>query len=96
MEAQETGKRAANVRARWQDTRTPERRLPIDGLSASERLVLYLRFGTYPRPRTRAQVAALLQLPPAQVERMERRALRALRCSALGPISGGWDGWDEV
>ncbi len=96
MEAQETGKRAANVRARWQDTRTPERRLPIDGLSAGEQLVLYLRFGATLRPRTRGQVAALLRLPTARVERMERRALRALRCSALGPISAGWDGWDEV
>ncbi len=96
MEAQETGKRTASVRARWRETRAPERRLPIDGLSASERLVLYLRFGAYPRPRSRAQVAAFLRLPCAQVERMERRALRALRCSALGPISGGWDGWDEV
>ena len=94
MEAQETGKRTANVRAQ-REIRAPER-LPIEGLSASDQLVLYLRFGAYPRPRTRAQVAALLRLPRAQLERMERRALRALRCSAVGPISGGWDGWDEV
>ncbi len=66
-----------------------------DVLGPEEELVLLLRFGRTPG-RSRREVALLIGRSPSAVERIERRALRTLRRIALGPISQGWAGWDEV
>ncbi len=65
-------------------------------LAPREELVLQLRFGSARVAQTREQIAALLKVSGATVRRIERQALRKLRLSALGPISRGWNGWDEV
>ena len=65
-------------------------------LGAREELVLALRFGNARRAQTRSTVAQLLGVSDSTVRRIEQRALRMLRLSALGPIDQGWQGWDEV
>jgi DNA-directed RNA polymerase sigma subunit (sigma70/sigma32) len=69
--------------------RTPE------ALGLEEELVLLLRFGRTPG-RSRGEVALLIGRSPSAVRRIECRALRKLRQIALGPVSHGWAGWDEV
>jgi DNA-directed RNA polymerase sigma subunit (sigma70/sigma32) len=65
-------------------------------LETQEELVLRLRFGSAREAQTREEVARLLGVSDATVQRIEREALRKLRQSALGPVSSGWQGWDEV
>ena len=65
-------------------------------LGPREELVLRLRFGNTRETHSRQEVAQLLGLSLDSVRRIERRALRKLRQSALGPIGSGWQGWDEV
>jgi len=65
-------------------------------LGTREHLVLRLRFGSGNLPRSQREVAKLLGVRAVTVEEIERRALRKLRRSALGPVSKGWSGWDEV
>ena len=65
-------------------------------LEAREELVLRLRFGDARTAHTRQEVARLLSVSDGTVRRIERDALRKLRMSALGPVSRGWPGWDEV
>ncbi len=66
-----------------------------DALGPEEELVLLLRFGRTPG-RSRGEVALLIGRSLSAVGRIERRALHKLRRIALGPISHGWAGWDEV
>ncbi len=68
----------------------------IGTLDHQEELVLRLRFGSARTPHPRAAVARLLGVSDETVRRVEDQALRKLRQSALGPVSGGWAGWDEV
>ena len=68
----------------------------MQGLAAREELVLRLRFGSAQQAHTRAEVAREIGVSTATVRRIEQVALRKLRLSALGPISSGWQGWDEV
>ena len=65
-------------------------------LGTQEELVLHLRFGRAREAQTREEVARLLGVSDATVQRIERQALRKLRQNALGPVSSGWQGWDEV
>lgn len=65
-------------------------------LGAREELVLKLRFGGVRKGHTRKEVARRLGVSDDTVQRIERRALRKLRQSALGPVANGWAGWDEV
>jgi len=65
-------------------------------LGTREQLVLRLRFGSGKQARTQKEVARLLGVLTPTVEQIERSALRKLRMSALGPVSKGWSGWDEV
>ena len=65
-------------------------------LAAREELVLRLRFGSARQATTREEVAREIGVSTATVRRIEQVALRKLRLSALGPISSGWQGWDEV
>lgn len=65
-------------------------------LEAREELVLRLRFGRMRTAQSRSQVARLLGVSDRTVGGIERRALRKLRMDALGPVSTGWQGWDEV
>jgi FixJ family two-component response regulator len=84
-----TGFRGAGGRDTWG-------RGMMETLAPREELVLRLRFGRVRATRTRQQVAQLLRVSDATVQRIEQQALRKLRLSALGPITGGWQGWDEV
>jgi DNA-directed RNA polymerase sigma subunit (sigma70/sigma32) len=72
------------------------RRRVMEILGVREELVLRLRFGNARTAQTRQAVARLLGVSDGTVRRIEREALRKLRLSALGPISEGWRGWDEV
>ena len=65
-------------------------------LGGREELVLQLRFADARTAQPRDAVAQLLGVSNETVRRIEYRALRLLRMSALGPISQGWQGWDEV
>jgi DNA-directed RNA polymerase sigma subunit (sigma70/sigma32) len=65
-------------------------------LTEQETVVLQLRFGHTRRVAPPHEVAALLGLSLSTVRRIERRALRRLRLSALGPVAEGFDGWDEA
>ena len=65
-------------------------------LGHQEELVLRLRFGSARKAQTRQEVARLLGVSDETVRRVEYQALRKLRQSALGPVSNGWAGWDEV
>lgn len=65
-------------------------------MEAREELVLRLRFGSMRTAQSRSQVARLLGVSDRTVRGIERRALRKLRMDALGPVSMGWQGWDEV
>jgi DNA-directed RNA polymerase sigma subunit (sigma70/sigma32) len=68
----------------------------MQSLEADEELVLQLRFGAAQHVRTPKEVAQLLDRSPAVVQQIERDALRKLRLVAIGPISDGWEGWDEA
>ena len=65
-------------------------------LTEKETAVLRLRFDDPQRVATIREVAGLLGMPLRSVVRIERRALRKLRASALGPVADGFDGWDEA
>ncbi len=68
----------------------------MPALTAEETAVLRLRFGDPQRVATPQEVAAELGMSVLSVDRLERRALRKLRQSALGPLARGFDGWDEA
>lgn len=68
----------------------------MEVLAAREELVLRLRFGSARPAQTREEVAREIGVSTATVRRIEHVALRKLRQSALGPVSRGWQGWDEV
>jgi DNA-directed RNA polymerase sigma subunit (sigma70/sigma32) len=72
------------------------RRGMMEILETREELVLRLRFGDARTAQTRAAVARVLGVSAGRLRRIERQALRKLRMSALGPLSKGWQGWDEV
>lgn len=65
-------------------------------LTQEETDVLRLRFDHPRRVATREEVAGLLGLPLSTMRRIERRALRKLRMTAIGPVGEGFDGWDEA
>ncbi len=71
-------------------------RAMMESLEPDEEVVLQLRFGAGQRIRTHAEVAELLSRSPAAVQQIEQHALRKLRLVALGPVSDGWEGWDEA
>ncbi len=59
-------------------------------LSLQERRVVVLRAAlNRPEPRTRGAVARIIDLSPAKVLRIERRAVRQLRAGCGGPASTG-------
>jgi DNA-directed RNA polymerase sigma subunit (sigma70/sigma32) len=68
----------------------------MQSLKPDEELVLQLRFGAAQRIRTQGEVAQLLGRSAAAVQQIEQQALRKLRLVALGPVSDGWEGWDEA
>jgi len=68
----------------------------MPALTARETAVLRLRYGDPQRVATPQEVAAELGTSVLNVFRTERRALRKLRQSALGPLGHGFEGWDEV
>jgi DNA-directed RNA polymerase sigma subunit (sigma70/sigma32) len=65
-------------------------------LTEKEAALLRMRFDDTRRVATLQEVAGLLGMPLGTARRIERRALRKLRSSALGPVAQGFDGWDEV
>jgi DNA-directed RNA polymerase sigma subunit (sigma70/sigma32) len=65
-------------------------------LTEKETAVLRMRFDDAQRVATLQEVAGLLRMPLDTARRIERRALRKLRRSALGPVAQGFDGWDEA
>lgn len=68
----------------------------MDTLAPEETLVLRLRFGRGERAYTEEEVAEVLGISSKIVRQIEDQALRKLRLTAVGPVGGGWLGWDEV
>jgi DNA-directed RNA polymerase sigma subunit (sigma70/sigma32) len=65
-------------------------------LTQKETTVLRMRFDDTQRVPPLQEVAGLLRMPLSTARRIERRALRKLRRSALGSSANGFNGWDEV